>query len=387
MKNFLLFLILLLFPEIVYADFTAALATYRTNMDTYGDPLCAEQAKQVVSDTHLLGTYYDGQRVFFNLYDYTGNSKWLTCASHDRYHYRDHYVIANNGSVPGYWVFPHGLARDYTVNGQTASLTAIDDLHTNASYCRGTAYELSAIVDNSFQREVAYCLMLFLEERKLGRSTPYLTQYKDAAKGHLKQQFIDHTASSIKPFMVALGSEALIQYQSEVGGDSQILTYVKAAADGLWATFWDIPSQSFFYVDNPIPGDEGHVPAPDLNLLIAPLYGWVYSQTLNSTYKTEGDQVFIGGVNGAYLAGSGKQFNQNYRWSNKYITWRAAVASPTPTPSVSPTATPTPAPTATPTRTPTPIPTATPCSLTVTTSNLNCRVNRLETLVCGHHPC
>ena len=65
-----------------------------------------------------------------------------------------------------------------------------------------------------------------------------------------------------------------------------------------------------------------HVPAPDLNLLIAPMYAWLYRQTGETKYRDQGDALFAGGVKKAYLDG-GKQFDQNYWWSFDYVRWRS----------------------------------------------------------------
>jgi hypothetical protein len=62
--------------------------------------------------------------------------------------------------------------------------------------------------------------------------------------------------------------------------------------------------------------------SPDLNLLIAPTYGWVFRQSGDATYRQRGDQIFAGGVKRAYLGG-GKQFDQNYRTSFDYVKWRS----------------------------------------------------------------
>ena len=51
------------------------------------------------------------------------------------------------------------------------------------------------------------------------------------------------------------------------------------------------------------------------------MYGWVYQQTGAQIYRDEGDELFNYGVAGAWLDG-GKQFSQNYRWSQKYVEWR-----------------------------------------------------------------
>src|SRR5205085_8568150 len=78
----------------------------------------------------------------------------------------------------------------------------------------------------------------------------------------------------------------------------------------------------------PFPAQAG---APDLNLVIAPAFAWVYQRTGDVTYRDRGDAVFAGGVLNAYL-GRGKQFDQNYSWSFDYVKWRAAAVAPPPPP-------------------------------------------------------
>ena len=84
------------------------------------------------------------------------------------------------------------------------------------------------------------------------------------------------------------------------------------------------------YQANPANTSEGGrsgVGAPDLNLLVAPMYAWLYAQTGNVTYRDMADALFVGGVNGAWIApdGPNKQYNQNYRWSFDYVKWRGLV--------------------------------------------------------------
>ena len=71
-------------------------------------------------------------------------------------------------------------------------------------------------------------------------------------------------------------------------------------------------------------------------MLIAPLYGFVYNRTGDSTYRTRGDLIFQGGISvydgdGFYVSGSflgtrsavnpaGKQFDQQLYWGPEYIT-------------------------------------------------------------------
>jgi len=115
----------------------------------------------------------------------------------------------------------------------------------------------------------------------------------------------------IQPFMVGLTAEALIMWFDKTG-DARVLPALRQAMDWLWANAWVAGDQSFWYENwvptpaTPFPAQPG---APDLNLLIAPAFAWIYKQTGDTTYRDRGDQVFAGGVLNAYLAG-GKQFDQ-----------------------------------------------------------------------------
>jgi hypothetical protein len=75
---------------------------------------------------------------------------------------------------------------------------------------------------------------------------------------------------------------------------------------------WDETRGYFVYSDH----------NADLNLLIAPMYAWLYKQTGNALYRERGDSIFKFGARQAWL-GSGKQFNQNYRSTFNYVLGRS----------------------------------------------------------------
>jgi hypothetical protein len=141
------------------------------------------------------------------------------------------------------------------------------------------------------------------------------------AIGHLDQWFVSKTAPYLQPFMAGLTMEALIQYNTAVGGDSRILPAIQSAADSMWSHNWLPQNQSFQYIDRDLGGAGGPTPASDLNMLIAPAYAWMYHQTGNPMYQQEADAIFKGGVQDAYLDGA-KQFNQNYLFAFDFLTWR-----------------------------------------------------------------
>jgi len=103
----------------------------------------------------------------------------------------------------------------------------------------------------------------------------------------------------------------------------------QTAMDWLWEFAWIERDQAFYY-RNPKPYDppaEAQKGAPDLNLLIAPAFAWLYRLTGDPSYRERGDRVFAGGVKGAWLGG-GKQFSQSYRWSFDYVHWRRDIPLP-----------------------------------------------------------
>jgi hypothetical protein len=120
----------------------------------------------------------------------------------------------------------------------------------------------------------------------------------------------------MQPFMVGLLCEALIKYHEQTP-DPRIPFVLTLALDQLWNQAWVDRDESFFYISSK-PSEGG---APDLNLLIAPAYAWLYSTTGSSVIRERADRIFNAGVERAYLDG-GKQFSQNYRWSADFVHWR-----------------------------------------------------------------
>jgi len=127
--------------------------------------------------------------------------------------------------------------------------------------------------------------------------------------------------------MFALTAEALIEYEKRTG-DPRILPAVQAGADAIW-DWWNPKDAGFSYTNvNHFEGGTGA--APDLNLLIAPIYAWLYQRTGEPRHLTRGKQAFSGGVKHAWLDG-GKPFSQNYRWSFEFVRILKLLASAPPT--------------------------------------------------------
>ncbi len=287
------------------------LSEWEQNMAFWGSDLCDPVEISNLGLWEGNVWYYDGTRVYYQLADYTRDSSWEPCARYARDVYRP-YVVTNNGGIQGWRIFPHGLSEDWLRTGETASRDAAILMSQNSAYAGW-----GGGVNPGLVRETAYVIHAYRIARRLGAAPHPNTQRAVAfGLGHIDQWFGSQTEPYMQPFMVGLLCEALIQYYEE-SGDPRVPPAVKRALDGIWDWAWVPEDKSFFYEST---GDTTNG-APDLNLLIAPAYAWLYVQTGDPIYQQRGDLVFEGGVDGAWLGG-GKQFSQNYRWSFDFVRWR-----------------------------------------------------------------
>lgn len=291
----------------------AALKVWERNMIFSGEARCDEEAIQKASTWDGNVWYYDGIRVFYQIADYLGEPKWTDCAKYVKSVYLP-YVLGADGAVPGYKVFPQGLYQDYLRTGDDNSRKAVLLLAKNSAYARSGGHMMP-----SRSRETAYLLEADQFARFLGEPNPNEERTLAFALGHLDQWFnlrsrYTGEAYFLQPFMVGLTMEALIGYYEE-SPDPRIPPAIQMALDGMWE-YWVDQDQGFDYITN----DSEVKGAPDLNLLIAPAYAWMYLQTGDPIYRERGEKLFIGGVQHAWL-GQGKQFSQNYRWSFDYVRW------------------------------------------------------------------
>jgi hypothetical protein len=308
-------------PAMPASVWDATVQTWQQHMVQYGRQFGQEMQHLGNHIDQVDSTYYDAARVFAQIAAYTGDASWYQYADTAAHYYRDGSVLPLNGAEPGYWNFTQGLLMDYQRTGNPADRDAILALANNAAFA-GALTPLSWTAGTDTSREVAYTLMSYINADKLGASHgARFGALVNQAIGHINQWFVTNSAPYIRPFMVGLTMQALIDaYQ--VSPDPRIQDAVKTALDGLWARTWVPSAQAFMYTDRvAADGSGGTEPAPDMNLLIAPAYAWLYKQTGDVTYLNRGDQVFAGGVQGAYL-GDFKHFNQNYTWSFDYVAWR-----------------------------------------------------------------
>lgn len=320
-------------PPLINSDTEASSSTLDTvlrwsnQFERYGERFCnQEEIKE-----HQLWEggvwYYDGARVYYNAANFFQDQKWESCAKLVLNTYKS-YILESDGNIPGWRVFPHGLYEHYLRTGDRSSRQAILLLAEHSAFANtsgGANAELS--------RETAYLIHTFLITQQLGLQSfdAQLDKAITHAREHLRQWVRFQGAEYAKPFMMGLTFEALISAHEEKS-DPHIPMIVQEAADWLWESGWNPSRRSFPYlICAPNSSySECEVPsipfAPDLNLLIAPAYAWLYTVTGESRYAEMADRIFSGGVAQADLSG-GKRFSQNYRWSNHYLRWRLGIES------------------------------------------------------------
>jgi hypothetical protein len=318
-------------------------SVWESNMTTYGATWCNGGNPPHPPADEQGVWYYDGMWVFQQMANYTGNTAtWVPCSQAVRTQYRENYVILNTDHG-GWRVFPHGLYDDCKVNGNSTSCTALHSLAAGWAFTSGGQDQL--YTDSSDIREVCYALgaKRLDYDAGLGTTLAQVQQWESYCLG-IVDQVVNGTGE--QPFMNGLAAQALIDYYMDPKtgnqSDPRVPWAIQQLADHMWAVDW-LPyagtNGTFFYnrldFNNGL-GNDGVSPV-NLNLLIAPMYAWLFKMTGDPKYQLEGDTIWSAGVNGNAGNGvgwSGKNFSQQYRWSFDYVKWRSGAS--TPPPSLSP---------------------------------------------------
>jgi hypothetical protein len=342
------------------------LATYMATASAYGADFCAQDTGVVrtirPNDTLRLtpvspGTtydswFYDGVLVYWNVQDLLSNgSDWAQCRTDVKQVYRDGYVARAAGAIPGYMMFTEGYYIDYLNTGEDADVTLINRLDSHML----SPYHANFVDVSYLQRETAYALKNAIYADKLGQNNPRLHQTTafwrdymlDHVLGHVDQICLSQNAQYFESFMVGLQAEALAQYYDLVNADPRIPPAIKCLADYMYSDVYNtvtsdpgaFPYDKLRMLTNAGPANGGSSMV-DLNLLIVPMYAWVFKNTGLTQYQTEGDEIWSHGVlmdgsqhglratlgapSGPPPGNSGKVFSQQYYWGTSYVAWRSS---------------------------------------------------------------
>jgi hypothetical protein len=305
------------------------LTKWQTTMLTLAAQWCPAAGTVLDFNNEQQVWYYDGARVYYQIADFTADKKWEACALTVARQYRD-YVVSRNGSIPGWRIFTRGLRLAYERTGDASFKDAALLLVKNAPWANCGGFVTDDVI-----RETSYVANAYIETERMGAErNPLLARSVDYLLGHFNQLFVSGEYKIHQTFFDGIGAEALINYY-ELTKDPRIPPTIKLMLDWMWDSGWDKTNHMMVYNPDPVgPRCEGgcQVYITDLVNMVAPAYAWYWSVTGDTLYQQRGDEMFAHALDTG-ITYSGKIFSQNYKWSDSYVRWRAAVGStPTPAP-------------------------------------------------------
>lgn len=314
----------------------------------------------------LNDVYYDGELVSYRLADFLGSVSTYNTYADNCYHvYITNYAVPSSYQLPGYWCFLEGLIEAYIRRGIAQRLTdaqsimAVDGGRYMYPGSPGLNDEGRTIhTRHEISREFAYGILNLRQLRRIQNLTTDQTtllnsRYADSLtiiddwSGNVGGAPATQNATYFRPFMGAITAHALINFYEQFASASQkitILAKLTQLANYAYLRCWN--STAFNYTDRDVGVAEDLQPQPDLNMLIAPWFAWLWSVTYDETWRTKARAAFEGGVpiyvggfwqSGSYLGGQsavgvqGKQLDQQLVWGAKYWDY-IEIEAPTPDP-------------------------------------------------------
>lgn len=275
--------------------------------------------------------YYDRAFILYREALRTGNATTMARAHKVALMYRNQMP---NFEVPINWSFVRGLGLHALITLDPKTFAGIGKL-TNS--CRAPYYmnfldgrppnvDNTDGIDNRIQGMVLdhYVVSHYIGAPFIANPWEDMRPYKDMAKIALNsilksQGLTGNFAAKTRqksPFMTGILHEALILYYRLIEPDPRILPAIMKSADFMWR-YWRAIPKAFIYDPGQLDGTPDDLkPAPDLNMLIAPGYGWLYKQTGDVKWKQRGNLI-LAGSKAAWLEGQ-KQFNQQYYFGHQY---------------------------------------------------------------------
>lgn len=320
----------------------AELAAWSARLSTYLDTA-------IPQDWKLAASYYGGEYCQYVLADYFSNTATYYPVADKFYDaYTVQYLRANGWNLPGYWTFGIVLSERYIRRGEGQSLTDLQLMCANSPYHASGTLLADPVTRHELSREWSYCIMDLIQLDRISTLSAGQISRRDYCYEDMfvigNDWYGSQTASYVRPFMVGIWAHALIMYYELVLAEARVLSAVEAAANYIWDNCYDEATKSMRYTDRDIGNPDDPNPSPDLNMMIAPMYAWLWSITNNLAWKTKAELLFEGAfphydgdgfwISGAYLGSwaspSGKQYNQQLIWAEDYFRW--IESNPTPQP-------------------------------------------------------
>lgn len=287
----------------------------------------------LTADGAIFWNYYDRAMISWAWWVRTGNPEYFRRAMYYFIAFRDLYLIPNRyRTQPHQWQM-EGMTLHYLLTGDAETQKGIGVIAKTLAY----AAWLPHIGDTAYQytegRIQERVIQAFLAGWRAGLTNlDYPSALRTALTKVLGTQSADgafrtrNACGGSSNFMAVLLDDIMIRYVEDFEPDPRVLPAVKRNLDWLWNTQWRSDAGGFNYYELNCPGQGGPTAAPDLNLLFAAPFGWVYQQTGETAYRERGDTIFVEGVKRAWLGSNGlqadKQFNEDYRSSFRYLAYR-----------------------------------------------------------------
>jgi len=273
--------------------------------------------------------YYDRALIYYAWWVRSGKLEYWKRATALAASYRIDYLQANNYAASPHWAQLEGLEIHYLLTGDEASRDAV--LQVAARFhdaFHPTLGHTDNWWENRIQARVLQAYLLAWRLQATGNATlnwaalldDGLTRVLGTQRADGSYRFTQLCGESLN-YMTGLLNDVLIKYYTYYKPDTRIPPAIRRSVDFLWDTQWLPSAQTFKYLSGPCAGVGDATPAPDLNNLMVTGFGWTYRQTGDAAYRDRAEQIFAGGVNGAFLSGT-KQFNEEYTASFRYLSMR-----------------------------------------------------------------
>ena len=283
--------------------------------------------------------YYDRAAIYYVHWARGGPASDTARAREIAVNYRRDYLEHNNYGSSPHWAQLDGLALDWLVRGDSASRRAVLRTADALWPYAGGAFQYVDTVGGRFSWDVRIQARVLLSQWLSERLDPGNTKWGARIDGLIPRVLAMQSADGAwrspgqscgesMNYMTGLLLDVLAR-MSDAGRASPAITQaITRGATFLW-TQWVPSAEAFQYLSGPCHRnaqgvDVGDVtPAPDLNGIILPAFGWLAAQTSDPMWRTRGDAI-VAGMRGAFLSGT-KQFNESYTTSWRHLSFRFPV--------------------------------------------------------------
>ncbi len=313
-------------------DFSTETADYEDRLEPEGNTRWVADAGQPAEER----TYYDRSYAW---YIFGKPSR----GDSDQQAYLDEYIDPFD-SPPRNWE-PDGLMEHYQRSGDAALLTSLKKLGDQAvpfidQFMLETGAQWEGRIQERGLLNFMCCDAMNISESSHDWSA-LADQVKDAiiasqhkddeglpdyANGMWSPPHSDYTSSNTglqvsTNFMSCAAMSALTRYYEYYGTDlAAIQATVDLGCEWMWTTQWRESGDGFnYFSDNAVTG--APIPAPDLNMMMVDIFGWLYTKTNDTKWITRGDRIFQGALDSAFINAM-KHYNQFVRSGWRYLYYR-----------------------------------------------------------------